>query len=154
MHVNYLSQLNVISATSFTFNQSINLNYASNLFNLLNIRDRKKTSYAIKKSWNWFHPAISTYIQCGSTSSTHESAIISTRTNQNEISIGYFWRSHPYQNDSQRRVSIEIMGKLVFTSSKRERMVCRIILSDTAYLCLQWIKISVDNSKIGQWFEF
>lgn len=33
------------------------------------------------------------------------------RTNQNEINIGYFWCSHPYQ--IEKRVSVEIMGKLV-----------------------------------------
>lgn len=45
---------------------------------------------------------------------THETAIIFVRTNQNEINIGYFCHSHPYQ--MRGRVSIGIMGKLVWTA--------------------------------------
>lgn len=56
-------------------------------------------------------PLISGYTQCYTNSSTHKTAIISVRTNQNEINIGYFWCSHPYQ--IEKRVSVEIMGKLV-----------------------------------------
>lgn len=56
-------------------------------------------------------PLISGYIQSHTNSSTHKTAIISVRTNQNEINIGYFWCSHPYQ--IEKRVSVEIMGKLV-----------------------------------------